>query len=92
MKEVNDKVAPTDDRRGSYLAPVFDSFAEDASIVGYIQGIIAWSVYFKSVLLNKNEGIYCTVRNTCDESHTWFLDGSGSQYIGSVSISAIVHT
>jgi hypothetical protein len=86
LKSVSNKVSPSEDPRGVYLAPVFDSFAEDATIVGYIEGIIAWSIFFKNVLLNKNEGLYCTVRNTCDQVHTWLLDGSGPRYIGPVSI------
>jgi hypothetical protein len=88
MKSVSDTVAPPDNPRGAFITPVFEGEDEGGSIVAYIEAIIDWSVFFDNVLLNDDEGIYCTVRNTCGQEHTWLVDASGAKYLGPVSDSA----
>jgi hypothetical protein len=89
MTNVTNSVASLDNPRGTYLTPVFDSLDGKGTIVAYIEAIIDWSVYFKKALLNRKEGIYCTVRNSCGEVHTWLLDGSGPRYVGPASCNAV---
>jgi hypothetical protein len=85
LKSVSDKVSPADNPRSAYLTPVFETSDEGSDIVAYVEGIIDWGIFFNSALLNDDEAIYCIVRNSCDQVHTWLVKASGSQYLGPVS-------
>jgi hypothetical protein len=69
-----------------YGHPLFDSFADDAKLVGYVKGYISWNSYFDNVLLKQDEGIYVVVRNTCNGARTWLVKAHYNKVIGEVSM------
>ena len=66
-----------------YYQPVFDSFDETTkTIVGQVQVLLQWNVYFKGNLPDDVSGIYVVLENTCNSSGTWELEGKNATYIG----------
>ena len=66
-----------------YYQPVFDSFDETTkTIVGQVQVLLKWNVYFKGNLPDDIRGICVVLENTCNNSGTWELEGKNATYLG----------
>jgi len=66
----------------SYIAePVFDTFEDDAKLVGLLVGLTSWENLF-NVLPEGVNGIHCVVRSSCGGVFTFVLRGPKAIYLG----------
>ena len=56
---------------GSLVQPVFRSLEQDADIVGYLMGIMAFDAYLIDLLPDGVDGIFVVVENTCGAVFTY---------------------
>jgi hypothetical protein len=57
--------------------PVFREIYNDTSeIVGTINAFVPWDRYFADLLPEGVKGITCVLKNTCERSFTYYLDGN----------------
>ena len=61
------------------IEPVFDDLDgyknPNAKVVAYIMSIVAWDHYLQNLLPEGVSGIYAVLKNSCDQSWTYKLDG-----------------
>ena len=73
-----------------YNEPVLSHFGDDAEVVGTVQAILKWDVYFKELLSEGTKGIYCVVKSDCvnnfengtDQSVTFLIEGTEVSFVG----------
>jgi hypothetical protein len=76
-----------DDPRTDFYYPVVrNSTEKNSPTVAYLYGIISWSKYFSNVLLKKDEGVYCVLQNTCNQTFSWLVSATGVKFLGEVSV------
>jgi hypothetical protein len=60
-----------------FFQPIFREIYNDTSeIVGYINTLIPWDIYFANLLPKGVNGITCVVSDTCGQSFTYYLNGN----------------
>ena len=62
--------------------PVFDTFDDNKSVVGFIFSAIQWSDYFTNVLPPNSQPLTLVFENSCDGSFTYQVKGDTVTYIG----------
>jgi hypothetical protein len=85
LNSKNNDIFPESMPESTYSEPIFDSFEPDANIVAYIQGYVGWHNYFENILLREKEGIYISVRNSCNGIRSWLVKSHWTEYLGEVS-------
>eukprot|EP00522_Entomoneis_paludosa_P000310 CAMPEP_0172474274 /NCGR_PEP_ID=MMETSP1065-20121228/69275_1 /TAXON_ID=265537 /ORGANISM="Amphiprora paludosa, Strain CCMP125" /LENGTH=1243 /DNA_ID=CAMNT_0013232453 /DNA_START=67 /DNA_END=3798 /DNA_ORIENTATION=- len=64
--------------------PIFEEPNDDSSkVVGTINAIVAWDRYMTDLLPEGTRGVYCVVKNTCDQAYTYKLNGNQALFVGS---------
>lgn len=67
----------------SYIKePVYESFEDDAPVVGFVVAVFGWNVYFENLLPDDVNGIDIVVNDDCGDCFTYRVDGSDSTYLG----------
>jgi hypothetical protein len=62
---------------GTFIQPVFvDALDPSSKMVGYIIVALAWDAYLTNLLPEGVSGLYCVVKNTCNQSLTYKLTGN----------------
>jgi hypothetical protein len=60
-----------------FSQPVFREIYDDTSeVVGYINALVPWDIYFANLLPEGVKGIACVASNTCGQNFTYYLDGN----------------
>jgi hypothetical protein len=72
--------------RSYALTPVFDTFEEDAKVVGFLIAVLAWESYFEYVLAQGTNGLTVDVKDTCGSEFTYTLYGPQAKYEGEGSL------
>jgi class 3 adenylate cyclase len=62
--------------------PVFDSYGDDAVVVGVLSSFLDWHDFFEDILLKDDVGVVVVLENTCDQQFTYRLDGYNARYMG----------
>jgi hypothetical protein len=70
-----------DDPRSFAIQPVYDSFADDASLTGFLFAIIPWNTYFVDVLPYGIEGLVVQVNDTCGSNFAYLVNGPDAEYL-----------
>jgi hypothetical protein len=59
-----------------HLQPVYEELNDhDSNVVGVLLSLVAWDTFMASLLPEGVTGIVAVLHNTCDQNHTYFLDG-----------------
>jgi hypothetical protein len=62
---------------GFFSQPIFRKIYNDTSeVVGYINALVPWDIYFADLLPKGTRGIACVASNTCGQAFTYYLDGN----------------
>lgn len=64
-----------------YIA-VYDTFEDNATVVGVLSAYVYWQVYFEQVLLSEDDGIIAVLENTCEQAYTYLVSGPEASYVG----------
>jgi hypothetical protein len=84
--EARRKYYPDDDPRTQFFFPIYKSMNKThARFASHLFGVISWSKYFSNVLLKKEQGIYCVLTNTCNQTFSWLVSADGAKFLGLVS-------
>jgi hypothetical protein len=60
-----------------FSQPIFREIYNDTSeVVGYINALVPWDIYFSNLLPKGAKGIACVASNTCGQNFTYYLDGN----------------
>jgi class 3 adenylate cyclase len=62
--------------------PVFDSFADDKTMVAIVMCQIYWRTYLTDILPQNVRGVIVVLANTCNQTFTYQLDGQDVTYLG----------
>jgi hypothetical protein len=62
------------------LQPVYESFEQEANIVGSLFAIIPWDVFFVNIHSNRAYGIQVVVEDTCDSRFSYVVKGPVAEY------------
>lgn len=59
-----------------HLQPVFEKMNDrESNVVGFLLSLIAWDTFMANLLPDGVTGIVAVLHNTCNQNHTYFLDG-----------------
>jgi hypothetical protein len=59
-----------------FTQPIFREIYNDTSeVVGYINALVPWDIYFANLIPEGVNGITCVASNTCGQSCTYYLKG-----------------
>jgi class 3 adenylate cyclase len=72
--------------RSFSLTPVFDTFDEDAEVVGFLVAVVPWLDYFEDVLPEGTNGLAVDVKDTCGSAFTYTIYGHEAEYEGQGSL------
>ena len=66
------------------ISPVFDSFEEDAKIVGTLSAVVTWQIFFEDLLVQGAEPIHAVLVNKCDpeKTYTFYIEGNEAKFLG----------
>ena len=70
------------DPKSVVLQPIFESFLEGASIVGFLMVVIPWHIYFDRVLSKGADPVVCVLRNSCREVFSYEVSGPQATFLG----------
>ena len=70
------------DPKSVVLQPIFASFLEGASIVGFLIVVIPWHIYFDQVLSKGADPVVCVLRNSCGEVFSYEVSGPQATFLG----------
>jgi hypothetical protein len=60
-----------------FTQPIFHDIYDDTSeVVGYINALVPWDIYFANLLPEGAKVFACVVSNTCGQNFTYFLEGN----------------
>jgi len=62
--------------------PISKSIFPDSEVVGTLTSAIAWDASMRNLLPKNVRGIYCVVRNNCNQSYSYEIDGEDAIYQG----------
>ena len=62
--------------------PVFDSFEDDKRVVAVLNGVINWAVFFENILPPNARAMDIVLKNSCNGSYTYRVQGDKTSYIG----------
>ena len=68
--------------RSAIIEPVFETFLEDAPIVGIIIAVEAWATYFEKSLPKEIEGFVVDVHDSCESEMTFVIDNGNVEFQG----------
>lgn len=71
------------DPMSSVYVPVFDSFEIDRNPVAILVAMISWGSYFQGVLPTIAQPVYVVLKNSCNGTYTYTVDGTHVKYLGS---------
>eukprot|EP00934_Nitzschia_sp_Nitz4_P007367 Nitzschia sp. Nitz4//scaffold210_size37948//27282//29775//NITZ4_007693-RA/size37948-augustus-gene-0.20-mRNA-1//1//CDS//3329541939//7357//frame0 len=63
--------------------PVFDTFGDNANLVGAISAFIFWQVYLENVFSVDEATVLVVLENTCNQTFSYKVDGMEAMYLGS---------
>ena len=63
------------------LEPVYDSFDDDAEVVGFVIGVFPWNGYFRNVLPDDID-VTLVIDDRCGDVHTYEINGPEAFYVG----------
>jgi hypothetical protein len=82
-EEVNmTTLVPGDRIRSVSVHPVFESFEEDALILGFLSAVIPWDHYFSNVLPAGTRRLNVEVQDTCGSAFTYAVEGPSVSFLG----------
>lgn len=55
---------------------VYRTLDDDSDVVGFTYAFLAWDSYFAGILPEGVKGVYAVLRNTCNQSITYVLEGN----------------
>jgi hypothetical protein len=64
------------------IAPIRETFAKDAPIVGFIAGIAPWDLYLSRLLPEGTNGVHAVLSNSCAQVATFKINGPTAVYLG----------
>jgi hypothetical protein len=68
--------------RGSIYQPVFEDFHEDADVVGFTMGTLAWDYMFEKVLFDSSVPLLVEIEGTCNAIFTYLVKGDTIEFLG----------
>jgi class 3 adenylate cyclase len=68
--------------RSYILTPVFDTFQDDAKVVGFVIAVLPWESYFTNILPEGTNGFVVYVEDSCGSEFTYELNGPRAEYVG----------
>jgi len=73
-----------EDPHGMLMEPVYRSFeaAGNRELVGFLLGLTSWKNKFNMLLPEGVEGIYAVVKDSCNSTMTFWLNGTKAVYLG----------
>lgn len=71
-----------DQPRSVLFEPVYDTFEDNAEVVGFIIAVVAWDGFFVDTLPEKTEGFLVEVNDRCGAEFTYVVDGPKATYLG----------
>jgi class 3 adenylate cyclase len=76
----------TDDRgkqpRSYILTPVFGSFQDDATVVGFVIAVLPWKTFFSDIFPEGTDGLVVDVKDSCGSRFTYSMFGPRAEYFG----------
>jgi len=88
------KVLPPEEHKGLHTGddldhphsfvyhPVTSRMFPNSEVVGTLTAAIAWDASMRNLLPKNVRGIYCVIRNNCDQSYSYEIDGEDAVYQG----------
>ena len=67
---------------GIISAPIFESFEEDSKLVGKFSSVFPWHNLFKGILPDGVDGFVVVIKNTCNQTVAYRVDGSTVMFLG----------
>jgi hypothetical protein len=68
--------------RSYILTPVFETFDDDAEVVGFIIAVLPWRNYFVGELPEGTNGFVVDAKDTCGSEFTYTINGPEAEYEG----------
>ena len=63
--------------------PVYEEVGkQDSKIVGMVQGCLSWDAPLRDLLPAEIEGLHVVLRNTCNQTNTYLIEGPEAYFIG----------
>jgi hypothetical protein len=75
-------LVPGDRVRSVSVHPVFESFKEDARILGFLSAVIPWDSHFSNVLPTGTSRLDVEVEGTCGSAFTYAVEGPSVSFLG----------
>jgi class 3 adenylate cyclase len=72
----------TDNPASGFYYPVLEGIADNSTAVGSLGTLIFWLPYFADILPQDAVGFVGVLRNTCNQSFTFRIDGSEVTFVG----------
>jgi class 3 adenylate cyclase len=64
------------------LEPVFESFDENANVVGFIAAVFGWNNFFKNILPDAVDGLIIVIDDKCGDIFTYEIKGADAVFLG----------
>ena len=68
--------------RSYVLTPVFETFDDDAEVVGFLIAVVPWKDYFVDELPDGANGFVVNAKDTCGSDFTYTINGPEAEYHG----------
>jgi hypothetical protein len=82
-EEVNmTTLVPGDRIRSVSVHPIFESFKQDARILGFLSAVIPWDHHFSNVLPAGTRRLDIEVEDTCGSAFTYTVEGPSVSFLG----------
>ena len=72
----------TDSPASGFYYPVLEGIADNSTAVGSLGTLIFWLPYFANILPQDAIGFVAVLRNTCNQTFTFRIDGSKVTFVG----------
>jgi class 3 adenylate cyclase len=68
--------------RSYIVTPVFDTFQDDATVVGFVIAVLPWKSYFTNILPKGVDELVVGIKNSCGSEFTYALYGPQAEFVG----------
>jgi len=66
----------------SFFCPIFENPTGTGHIVGVVSAFLGWDSFMANLLPDGANGVYAVVRNTCNQSYTYVINGPSAMFVG----------
>jgi hypothetical protein len=78
--------------RSYILTPIFETFVDDAEVVGFLIAVLPWRNYFIDELPHGKNGFVVDAKDTCGSEFTYTLNGPEAYFIMTLNLNTFAKT